>query len=100
MIKKGTYVRIRQTVLQPQDRSNHLPDDTKTVPFKVWVKGFLKEDADLFDYVTIETSLGQEYYGRLKETNPPYRHSFGEFVPELLKLRDIILQDNFGDQDE
>ncbi len=100
MIKKHSYVRIRQTVLKPENRSTHLPEDTKKIPFKIWVKGYLMEDADLFDYVNIKTTLGQTFYGRLKEVNPPYKHSFGDFVPEILKIKDIIMQDNFGDYDE
>ncbi len=100
MIDKGTYVRIRKTILQPQQRSVHLPEDTQKVPFKIWVKGYLQEDADLFDIVTIKTVDGRFYTGRLKEANPPYRHSYGDFVPEVLTLRSIIQSDMRGDQHE
>jgi hypothetical protein len=98
MIDKGTYVRIRQTVLAPEQRSPNLPDDTKQVPFKIWVKGFLLEDADLFDIVTIETVDGRRYTGRLKEVHPPYRHGYGDFVPEILNVRRIIQMDQRGDR--
>jgi hypothetical protein len=98
MIDKGTYVRIRQTVLASEQRSPNLPDDTKQVPFKIWVKGFLLEDADLFDIVTIETVDGHKYTGRLKEVHPPYRHGYGDFVPEILDVRRIIQQDQRGDR--
>ena len=97
---KGTYVRIRKTVLQPTERSPHLPEDTKQVPFKIWVKGYLQEDADLFDIVTIKTPLGRFETGRLKEANPPYRHGYGCFVPEVLAIRDIIQKDMRGEDDE
>jgi hypothetical protein len=100
MIDKGTFVRIRQTVLNPQDRSPNLPDDTKKVPFKIWVKGYLLEDADLFDIVTIKTIDGRLIKGRLKEANPPYRHSYGDFVQEVLCVRDIIRNDMRGEDDE
>ncbi|QMS85162.1 2-amino-4-oxopentanoate thiolase subunit OrtA [Candidatus Xianfuyuplasma coldseepsis] len=100
MIDKGTYVRIRQTVLQPQERSTHLPEETTKVPFKIWVKGYLQEDADLFDIVTIKTPLGHTFTGRLKEANPPYRHTYGDFVPEILKVREIIHTDLWGDSHE
>jgi hypothetical protein len=100
MIDKGTYVRIRQTILKPQERSQKLPKDTHEVPFKIWVKGYLQEEADLFDIVHIKTLNGFEYTGRLKEANPPYRHSFGDFVPEILKLRQTIHNDMDGEHNE
>lgn len=100
MIDKGTYVRIRKTILKPEERSANLPKDTSRVPFKIWEKGFLQEDADLFDIVTIKTLYGREVTGRLKEANPPYRHSYGCFVPEILTLRDIIQTDMDGEPHE
>jgi hypothetical protein len=96
----GTYVRIRRTLLKPEERSGNLPEDTKKVPFKMWVKGYLQEEADLFDVVTIKTLTGRIETGRLKEVNPPYKHSYGDFVPEVLVLSDIIRNDFFGDQNE
>jgi len=101
MIDKGSYVRIRRTLLQPNERSNNLPEDTKLVPFKLWAKGFLQEESDLFDIVTIKTITGRMETGRLKEASPAYKHSYGDFVPELLELRSIILNDfNGGDSNE
>ena len=100
MIEKGTYVRIRKTILKPTERADNLPEETKLVPFKMWVKGYLQEESDLFDIVTIKTTTGRIETGRLKEANPPYRHSYGDFVPEILKLRTNILEDFQGEQDE
>lgn len=100
MIKKGTYVRIRRTILKPDERSNNLPEDTKKVPFKMWIKGYLLEDSDLFDIVTVKTVTGRLETGRLKEANPPYKHSYGDFIPEILSLRDIIKKDMYGENDE
>ena len=100
MIDKGTYVRIRKTIFKPEERSNNLPKETSLVPFKMWIKGFLEEDADLFDIVTIKTITGRFETGRLKEANPPYKHSYGDFIPEILILRDIIKSDMYGDGNE
>lgn len=100
MIDKGTYVRIRRTILKPDERSDNLPKDTKKVPFKMWVKGYLLEDSDLFDIVTIRTITGRLETGRLKEASPPYKHSYGDFIPEILILRDIIKKDMYGDNNE
>lgn len=100
MIDKGTYVRIRRTLLKSEERSPNLPKETSLVPLKMWVKGYLQDDADLFDTVTVETITGRFETGRLKEVNPPYRHGYGDFVPEILKLGDIIQNDMYGDCDE
>ncbi|MCK5388461.1 MAG: 2-amino-4-ketopentanoate thiolase [Candidatus Izimaplasma sp.] len=100
MINKGSYVRIRKTLLKPEERSKNLPIETTKVPFKMWVKGFLTSDADLFDIVTIKTITGRIETGRLKEANPPYKHSYGDFIPEILTLRDIIKKDMYGDNCE
>ena len=100
MIDKGTYVRIRKTLLQPGERSPNLPEDTKQVPLKMWVKGVLQEDADLFDIVTIKTATGRFETGRLKEANPPYKHTYGDFVDEIMCIRGIIRIDMDGEYDE
>ena len=93
MIDKGSYVRIRKTLLEPGERSQNLPKETSLVPFKMWVKGFLQDDADLFDIVTIKTITGRFETGRLKESFPAYKHSYGDFIPEILKINDIIRSD-------
>lgn len=95
-IDKGTYVRIRKTLLQPSDRSENLPDDTKKVPLKMWVKGRMLEEGELFDYAHIKTITGRTEYGRVKEIEPPYKHGFGDFVEEILKIREIIINDMYG----
>lgn len=100
MIDKGIYVRIRKTILKPEERSDNLPIETKKVPFKMWVKGYLLEEADLFDLVLVKTITGRIESGILKEMEPPYRHSYGDYVPEVSKLTSIILNDMYGDNNE
>ncbi len=100
MIDKGTYVRIRRTLLKPEQRSDNLPLETKKVPYKMWVKGYLLEEADLFDIVKIKTITGRIETGRLKEVEPPYKHSYGNFVSEILVLKDIIINDMYGENNE
>jgi hypothetical protein len=100
MIEKGSFVRIRQTLLKPEDRSKNIPEDTRNVPYKMWVKGYLQEAADLFDMVTVKTVTGRYVKGRLKEANPPYKHTYGDFVPEILCLRETILSDVRGEENE
>lgn len=100
MIEKGIFVRIRKTLLKPEERSSNLPKETKKVPYKMWVKGYLLKEADLFDLVQVKTLTGRIESGILKEVEPPYKHSYGDFVPEISKLSDIILSDVYGDNNE
>jgi len=100
MIDKGSFVRIRKTLLKPEERSKNLPKETSLVPFKMWVKGFLLEDADLFDIVKIKTITNRIETGRLKEVFPKYKHDYGDFIPEILEMNQIILQDLKEDNNE
>ncbi|MEL7655211.1 MAG: 2-amino-4-oxopentanoate thiolase subunit OrtA, partial [Bacillota bacterium] len=59
MIKKGEWVRIHKIILQPSERAPQVPEDTKLVPLEMWDKGFLQEDANIGDEVTIETVTGR-----------------------------------------
>ena len=86
MVKKGEWVQIHQIVLNPEERPNHLPEDTKKVPLELWVKGFLNQDSNIGNEVEITTITGRELKGKLVDVNPDYKYGFGEFVPELLKI--------------
>jgi len=87
LIKKGEWVQIHDIVLKPEERSPHLPEDTKKVPLEMWVKGFLNNDADLGDMVEITTITGRKVKGTLVDVNPTFKYGFGEtFVPEVLKI--------------
>lgn len=93
-VKKGTWVKIHDIVLQPLERAPQLPEDTKKVPLEMWIKGFLLEDANIGEVVEIQTITGRNEKGRLVEANPHHDHDFGKFVPEILQiglqLRDIL----------
>ncbi|MCR2042871.1 2-amino-4-oxopentanoate thiolase subunit OrtA [Anaerosalibacter massiliensis] len=85
--KKGSWVRIHNIVLKPEDRSPNLPEDTKKVPLEMWDKGFLlNEFANIGDIVEVETYIGRKVEGKLVEINPYYEHDFGKCVPELLYI--------------
>ena len=85
-IPKGTWVEIEQVVLKPEERASSLPEDTKQVPYILRVSGFLLEDAEIGQQVSIKTIIGRELCGELKVMNPSYRHNFGTVIPELLKI--------------
>jgi len=83
---EGTWVRIHDIILTPEERATNLPDDTKKVPLEMWTKGFLLEEASIGDMVEIKTITGRTVRGTLVEVNPYYTHDFGKFVPEILEI--------------
>ena len=101
MIKKNSWVQIKKSILHPSERAKHLPEPTLQVPFVMWVKGFLLEDALIGDEVQIKTITGRNESGILVCQNPSYMHTYGEFVPELLEIDRICKNTLFGgDTDE
>lgn len=84
--KKGDWVQIHQIVLKPEERAPQVPEDTKKVPLELWVKGYALADAKLGEQIEIETTTGRKVKGELVAVNSKYTHTFGEFVPELLKI--------------
>lgn len=72
LAKKNDWVRIHRNVLNAEDRTGKLPDDTKKVPLEMWVKGHLVNDsAEIGDEVTIITRVGREEHGKLHRGQPP-----------------------------
>ena len=96
MVKKNEWVLIQWTTLTRDERAPQVPTDTKQVPLETWVKGYLQADAELGDDVTVKTVTGRLETGKLVELNPTYRHSFGEFVPEILAIDRQLQQALYG----
>jgi hypothetical protein len=90
MIKKGTLVKIKSVLLKPEQRANNIPEAARLVPLNVWVKGRLINDGEIGDTVEVLTVTGRFITGVLEIVNPTYSHSYGDFVPELIHVRDII----------
>ncbi len=88
VVPARSWVQIESTVLSPEERSPHLPEETASCPLVLWVKGFLKHPALPGDMVEIETIIGRRLSGKLLEVNPPYEHTFGRPIPELLEVRE------------
>lgn len=84
--KEGTWVRIHDIILAPEERASNLPEDTKEVPLEMWTKGFLLEEASIGDMVEVKTITGRIVKGNIVEVNPYYTHNFGEFVPEIMEI--------------
>lgn len=90
MISKGTWVLIQTDLLAPKERALTLPEATRRVPLRQWVKGTLLENTSLHDQATIQTVTGRIVSGTLVEVNPSYRHDFGSDCPELRSIRAIL----------
>ena len=85
--KKGQWVQISNIVLQPSERAPQVPEDTKKVPLKMWVKGHLTADAEIGAECEIITPTGRAVKGALVEVEPTYTHGFGDYVEELAVIR-------------
>lgn len=87
IVKKGDWVEIENTILNPDERSTNLPDSTKKTPLKMWVRGFLlNEEAELNDDVELITLASRKVSGKLIEFNPRHVHDYGDTVIELIQI--------------
>jgi len=100
LAKKNDWALIQWTTLTCDERAPQVPDDTKKVPLETWVKGYLQADAEIGDQVTVQTVTGRLETGKLIEVNPTYRHSFGEFVPEILEIDRRLQAALYGGDDD
>lgn len=100
LIKKGTFVRVRKNLLHPNERLESIPKDTKKVPLKMWIKGKLLEEAELFEEASIVTATGRVLRGVVKEVEPRYKHNYGNHVEEISQIREIILTEFWSGSDE
>ncbi len=99
MAKKGDWVQIHNIVLDPAERSEALPEDTKVNPLEMWVKGHLLADAEIGDKVQVKTRTGRIASGTLVKVNPYFEHDFGVFVPEILEIDDMVRKLTFGGEE-
>lgn len=83
MIKKGTYIEVEEIVLYPNERASHLPEDTKAVPLKVWIRGFCLNDCSIGEEAEIRTVTGRLSKGKVTLEKPRYTHDYGEYVEEI-----------------
>lgn len=101
MAVKNDWVRIHRNVLEPQDRTGKLPEDTKQVPLEMWVKGRLQDEkAEIGDEVTVKTIVGRLEHGRLIEVDPCYELNYGTFVPEILTMEESLRTALFGGEEK
>lgn len=98
--KKGDWVRIYNIILESEQRSDNLPEDTKKVPLEMWDKGFLvNEEAKIGDIVTVRTIIDREIQGTLVTIHPFHQVNYGDGVVETLYIGKQ-LREMLGDADE
>lgn len=86
LVKAGEWVEIEFTIIPAISRSSKLPVDTQKVDFKTRIKGYLIDDAQIGQEVTIQSILNRELRGRLIAANPPFPATFGSPVRELMEV--------------
>ena len=96
MVKTGTWVSIKSTILSAGQRAANIPDDTSCVPLDMWVKGFLTHDAEIGGNAEVRTATGRIEAGILEETDPTTTVNYGNFVPEVLKIGQDVRAILFG----
>lgn len=96
MIEKGTWVLINRNILEPEERAPQIPEDTKKVPLKMWVKGYLESDAEIGQEVEVITETGRKERGKLLEAEPYYKHDYGRYVSELHEISRQVREIVFG----
>lgn len=78
------WVEIERVLLTPQQRADHIPDDTKAVPLTMRAAGFLLDaSAAPGDKARIQTPAGRIWEGTLLHRRVQPSHGFGAFLPEL-----------------
>jgi hypothetical protein len=83
LIKQGTFVEITTKVLDCEDRSPAIPEETKNTPLMMWVRGFATAECELGEEAEIETPSGRKVKGIVTAVEPAYTHDFGKYVSEI-----------------
>ena len=83
MAEKGSWVRIKKIVFESGQRADRLPEETRKVPFVVWLKGNLLAAGSIGETVKVCTTTGRIEEGELVEENPVYRLGYGGYVEQL-----------------
>ncbi len=93
MVKKNSYVEIHKVIFEAIERTARIPEETKKVPYEMFVKGFLLEDSSIGDLVTVKTITGRLVEGELQKENPTFELGYGDFVPHIMKIKQILREE-------
>lgn len=86
LVPAGAWVEIQKVLLMPEERATNLPEETRSTPYVMRVRGFLDADGVVGDEATVTSMIGRTHTGTLVDADPAYEHSFGRVVPELLHI--------------
>ncbi len=100
MAKKGDWVRVHRNILEAAERTGSVPEDTRSVPLEMWVKGHLLEPCELGGAARVRTRSGRVESGTLLEVNPQFDVNYGDFVPEVLEIDDRLRTALFGEEEK
>lgn len=89
-VSGGTRVAVRQRLLEPDDRSPSLPDDTAALPYEALIRGILLESAEVGATAIIQTAACRVLVGRLETVAPADTHTFGRPAPALVAVDEAI----------
>ena len=95
------WVQIEKVVLEAQERTAKIPDDTLSCDYIMRLNGILEEgDPVEGQEVVIRTLSGRYIKGIFKERLPRYGHNFGKPIEELLHIglvhRDMLREADNG----
>ena len=96
MIKAGTWVSIRSTILEAGSRADGIPEDTAAVPLMMWVKGYLTQDCAVGRDAEIRTVTNRIERGTLEEVEPATNVDYGDFVAEIGCIGEVAREVLFG----
>lgn len=77
---------ISWVALEPEGRSENIPESTKLVPLTARVKGFAVEATENAEYISIMTLSGRVLQGKVCDYAPRHTHDFGKPQPELQRI--------------
>ncbi len=93
----GDFVRIKNIVLKNNERPENIPNDTKLCDLIMFTKGILLDKvAKKNEMVSVKTLSGRIVSGELTDINHSYTHTYGDYIPELLKIGTDLKQLLFG----
>ena len=96
MIKKGTWVSVSKTILEPKDRAAGIPEDTAATPIIMWVSGYLEHDGEMGKEAQVRTKMNRIESGIIEEVNPTTTVNYGDYIPEIAKIGTQARQILFG----
>jgi translation elongation factor EF-Tu-like GTPase len=90
VVKAGVWVQIRANILEKGQRAVGIPENTAETPLVMWVKGYLLDDAEVGEVVSVRTVTGRVERGVLEVVEPVHVLGYGDFVPEILEIGERV----------